>query len=177
MDAVTERGVRRLLVSFIDISGFARGAERTDDTQLAELLDRYYVGEAAAAGGGRLVKLIGDGALLVFPPEHADDAIDALLALRDDVATMFAAWRSTLVVKVHAGDVVCGPFGPRGDKRFDVVGGEVNIAARLPTRDFAISAEAFRALSKPARTRFKKHMQPVTYLPAEDRRPSAMTKL
>jgi adenylate cyclase len=182
MDATTERGVRRMLVSFIDIAGFARGAERTADLELAALLDRYYdrVGEAAVAGGGRLVKLIGDGALLVFPLDGggtADLAVDALLALRTDVAAMFAAWHATLVVKVHAGDVVCGLFGPRGDRRFDVVGGEVNVAARLATRDFALSAEAFRALSKPARARFKKHTPPVTYLPTEDRRPSAMTKL
>jgi adenylate cyclase len=178
----TGRSVRQLLISFIDLSGFARDAERTaNDEKLAELLDRYYerVGEAATRAGGRLVKLIGDGALLVFPPERADDAVDALLALRDDVATMFCGegWSSTLVVKLHAGDVVCGQFGPAGDKRFDVVGGQVNIAARLPTRSFAISAEAFRALSKDGRTRWKKHTLPVTYIPLDDRRPTPMTKL
>lgn len=146
------RAKRRLLISFIDLAGFARDAERTDDERLVEMLDRYYerVGQAAASGGGTLVKLIGDGALLVFPPERADDAVTALLALRDDVATMFSrdGWHSSLVVKLHAGDVVCGPFGPVDEKRFDVIGGEVNITARLPTRSFAISAEAFRALSR-----------------------------
>jgi class 3 adenylate cyclase len=179
MDRNTERAVRRLLIAFIDLAGFARGAERTPDDQLAERLDRYCdrIGEAATAGSGMLVKLIGDGALLVFPPEHADAAVDALLALRDDIATSFDDWHATLVVRLHAGDVVCGPFGAPGDKRFDVIGSEVNVAARLPTRNFAISAEAFRTLSPAARARFKKHTLPVTYIPVDDKRPTPMTKL
>ena len=171
MDRFMERAVRRVLIAFINVSGFARGAEQTTDPQLAERLDRYYdrIGEVAAVAGGTLVKLIGDGALHVFPPERADDAVTALQALRADVPALFAGWHAELVVKLHAGDAVCGPFGPRGDQRFDVIGGEVNIAARLPTRGFAISAEAFRCLSKEARTRFKKHTPPVTYMPVEDR--------
>ena len=40
MEPIIERAVRRMLISFIDIAGFARGAERTTDAQLAELLDR-----------------------------------------------------------------------------------------------------------------------------------------
>jgi class 3 adenylate cyclase len=180
MERITRRAERQL-IAFIDLSGFARDAERTPDERLAELLDHYYerVGEAATAAGGTVVKLIGDGALLVFPPERADDAITALLALRDGIAAIFGGdgWHSTLVVKVHVGEVMCGPFGPRDDKRFDVIGGEVNIAARLPTRSFAISAEAFRALSKDARTAFKKHTLPITYIPIADRRPTPMTKL
>ena len=174
------RETTRLLISFIDLSGFARDAEGKDDQLVADVLDRYYerVGACVARAGGTLVKLIGDGALLVFPPDRADDAVLALLELRDDVAAMLAreGWHSALVVKLHAGEVVCGPFGATGDKRFDVIGGEVNVAARLPTRSFALSAEAFRALSADARTRFKKHTPPVTYIPITDRRPSAMTR-
>lgn len=181
MDLPTSRTTRRLLIAFIDLSGFARDAERTADERLAELLDRYYerIGEAASRAGGALVKLIGDGALLVFPPERADDAVQALLDLRDAVPVLVAedGWHSTLVVKLHAGEVVCGAFGARGEKRFDVIGGEVNICARLPTRSFALSAEAFRALTPDGRRRFKKHTLPVTYIPVSDRRPTPMTKL
>ena len=181
MDLETSRATRRLLIAFIDLSGFARDAERTTDERLAELLDRYYerIGAAASSAGGALVKLIGDGALLVFPPERADDAVQALLDLRDAIPALFVedGWHSALVVKLHAGDVVCGPFGATGAKRFDVIGGEVNICARLPTRSFALSAEAFRALTPDGRKRFKKHTLPVTYIPVSDRRPTPMTKL
>ena len=73
--------------------------------------------------------------------------------------------------------VICGPFGARGNKRFDLIGGEVNIAARLPTRNFAISAEAIRTLSAEGRALFKKHTPAITYIPTGDHRPSPMTKL
>jgi class 3 adenylate cyclase len=173
-----DRAVQRLLICFVDLSTFARDAERTDDVRLAEILDRYYrvIGDATAKAGGTVVKLIGDGALLVFPPERADDAVRELLALRGAVSELCAkeGWTSYLVVKLHCGDVVAGEFA---DKRFDVIGGQVNIAARLPTRQFALSAEAFRALGKETRARFKKHTLPVTYIPVDDKRPTAMTKL
>lgn len=178
MERLDSRTTRRYLISFIDLAGFARAAEQIDDLQLADLLDRYYerIGDVVQRAGGTVVKLIGDGALLVFPPERADDAVRALLELRDDVATLGLGGMQ-LVVKLHAGEVVCGPFGPRGDKRFDVIGGEVNIAARLATRGFAISAEAFRTLSPECRTLFKKHTPPITYIPVGDHRPTPMTKL
>ncbi|MEO8706877.1 MAG: adenylate/guanylate cyclase domain-containing protein [Kofleriaceae bacterium] len=172
--------MRRYLISFIDLAGFARDAERiNDDERLAEQLDRYYerLGDIVERADGIVVKHIGDGALIVFPPERGDDAVRALLELRDAIATIFAGWSSTLVVKLHLGDVVCGPFGSRGEKRFDVIGGAVNIAARLPTRNFAISAEAFRTLSADGRALFKKHTPPITYIPIADHRPSPMTKL
>jgi adenylate cyclase len=175
------RASRRMLIAFVDITGYTQFAERTADDRLAELMDRYYerTGELAARAGGTLVKPMGDGALIVFPPERADAAVDALLELRDDVAAMCAAdgWTATLVVRLHAGEVVCGPFGTRTDKRFDIVGREVNLTARLPTRGFALSVEAFRALSPEARARFKKHTPPITYIPVEDRRPSPSAKL
>lgn len=180
-DTPDGRTTRRLLICFVDLSTFARDAERHEDARVADVLDRYYqaLGDAARAAGGRLVKTIGDGALLVFPPERADDAVSALLRLRDDVCALLAkeGWTSWLVVKLHAGDVVAGAFGPREERRYDIVGGAVNICARLPTRSFAISADAFRALGKDARTKFKKHTQPVTYIPLDDVRPTPMTKL
>jgi class 3 adenylate cyclase len=178
IEGMTEsRTVRRLLVCFVDLSTFARDAERHDDARVADVLDRYYqtLGTAVAAASGRLVKLIGDGAFLVFPPEKGDDVVRALLRLRDEVATLMSSegWGSSLVIKLHAGDVVCGAFGPPDHRRFDVIGKEVNIAARLPTRSFAISAEAFRALGKDARKLFKKHTPPITYIPIDDKRPNA----
>ena len=175
------KSVQRKIVCFVDLSTFARDAEGTnDDMRVASILDRYYehIGDAARAGGGVVVKTIGDGALLVFPPDRADDVVRALLELRDAVAALMreACWMSALGVKVHVGDVVCGSFGARDDKRFDVIGGEVNIAARLPTRSFALSAEMFRALGSDGRALFKKHTPPITYIPIEDRRPSRVTK-
>src|SRR5438477_2429767 len=119
MDTDSSRTTRRLLISFLDLAGFARAAERSDDAALASRLDAYYerVAEAVTGAGGTVVKWIGDGALIVFPPERADDAVRALLALRETIAR--DDWQVTLTVRLHAGEVVCGAFGGRGDKRFD----------------------------------------------------------
>ncbi len=144
--------------AFVDITGYTMFAARTDDAIIAQLMDGYYERAAVLAqrAGGRLVKPIGDGLLLVFEPARADEAIEALLALRDDVAAMCAkaGWTGELIVRVHAGDVIAGGFGAADDKRFDIIGREVNHTARLPTRTFGLSAEAFGCLSPAGQTTF-----------------------
>lgn len=164
-----------LLIAFADLTRFMVNASRTPDAELAELMDGWYerVGARLKPAGGRVVKFIGDATLAVFPETGADAAVEALLALRHDSQTYFASrgWDSKLVVKLHLGTVVAGPFGVAGDKRFDVIGSEVNTAARLSSTGFAMSPEAFRKLSPPARKAFKKHTPPVTYIPLGDARP------
>jgi adenylate cyclase len=166
------RAQRELVVCFLDLSYFARDAARRDDAAIAEVVDQYYerVGDAVAPAGGTVVKHIGDGALVVFPTDRADDAMSALLALRADVDPWLAElrWESRLMVKVHAGPVIAGGYGARGAKRFDIIGNVVNVAARLP-RPFHVTPQVFRLLSPAARKGFKKHTPPVTYIPVDDR--------
>ena len=68
------------------------------------------------------------------------------------------------------GTVVAGPFGRDGDKRYDVIGKTVNVAATLDATGVALSVAAFRKLGPALRRRFKKHTPPVTYIRLEDRR-------
>ena len=173
---VEPRGARELLICFVDLSTYTQDTRRTaDDARVADIMDSYYERVAAhvASAEGRVVKFIGDGALLVFACERADGAVLALAALKADVDAWLARerWESRLVVKIHAGTVIAGEYGGRGEKRFDVLGDAVNVAARLPTRTFAMSAQVFRLLSPDARKRFKKHTPPITYIPIEDRHP------
>jgi adenylate cyclase len=171
---VAARASRELVICFLDLSTYTMDARRTaDDGRLADIIDGYYerVAERTRGAGGTVVKFIGDGALLVFSASRADDAVAALLDLKADTDAWLAGlrWESRLVVKAHAGTVVAGPFGASDDKRFDVLGDEVNVAARLQTRTLAISAQAFRLLSPPLRQRFKKHTPPITYIRVEER--------
>jgi adenylate cyclase len=175
------RAARELLVVFVDLSTYTQDARRTaDDLRLADIVDAYYerVSAAVRAAGGNVVKFMGDGALLVFPTERADAAVTALLELTVSIGRWLEGerWESRLVVKAHAGTVIAGGFGGSGDKSFDVIGDAVNVAARLQTRAFALSADAFRLLSPEARKRFKKHTPPITYIPVEDRHPSNVAK-
>ncbi len=164
-----------LLVSFVDLTGFFQLCRRLPERRVASFLDDYYERVAARtiAASGLVVKFMGDGALLAFPEEAVDRAVNALLDLKVEVDAWLEGQGldSRLMVKAHFGPVVAGPFGARGAKRFDLVGQTVNTAATLETRTFAISPQAFRKLAPATRRRFKKHTPPITYIPLEARRP------
>lgn len=163
------------IIAFIDIAGYTPNARKRSNAELAAFHDGFYsiVAQAATASGGRVVKYLGDGALLTWPDTGADSAVKAMLGLRNAARRWMGerGWHTDLVVKVHAGDVVEGPFGPPEDRRHDVIGDAVAVTARLDTRSFAISAEAFRRLAPLTRQLFKKHTPPVVYLPTDDPRP------
>ena len=76
---------------------------------------------------------IGDAALLVFPADGVDAGVLALRALKEQGDQFFASRDKPCrhVIKVHFGPVCCGPIGTRDDKRFDLFGHAVNIAALL----------------------------------------------
>jgi adenylate cyclase len=177
MDVVPEtREARELVICFVDLSVYTLDTRRAaDDAAVADIMDRYYerLDHAVVGAGGRVVKFIGDGALFVFPPERADAAVVSLMALKSEIDAWLGAtrWESHLVVKLHCGTVIAGPFGGREAKRFDLLGDAVNVTARLPTRSFAMSPQVFRLLSPEIRKRLKKHTPPITYIPVEDRHP------
>jgi adenylate cyclase len=161
-----------LLIAFADLTRYSFMSTRVGDEALAQTMDAYYERVAARieAGGGRVVKFIGDAALAVFPPEAADRAVAALLELKEEVDRSFEAlgWECRLIVKVHFGPVIAGPYGASGAKRFDVLGKAVNAAAMLDSTGIALSAEAFRKLGPETRKRFKKHTPTITYIRTED---------
>jgi len=163
-----------LLVAFVDLARFGAQSQRVDDVELADTLDAFYeeVGAAVQEAGGRVVKYLGDAALIVFEEDHVDRGVETLLALKESVDRSMArrGWECRLLVKAHFGTVVAGPFGRAGDKRHDVIGRAVNIAAALDATGVALSVAAFRKLSPALRQRFKKHTPPVTYIRVEDRR-------
>jgi adenylate cyclase len=172
-DPVT-RAETPLLIAFADLTRYAAQSMVVSDEELAKVMDSHYerVAAGAEAAGGRVVKFIGDAALLVFPATRVDDGVDALLQLKAEVDQAFAAlgWECRMTVKVHFGTAIAGPYGAARSKRFDVLGKAVNAAAMLDSTGVALSAEAFRKLSPAMRKRFKKHTWPVTYIRTEDTR-------
>jgi len=162
-----------LLVAFTDFNRFTAQIDRLDDADVARVLSAYYdlAGTAIRQAGGQVVKFIGDATLAVFPADNAERGTLALLDLKD-AADQFMAeqgWDCHLVVKIHFGPVAAGEFGAGPDRRYDVLGKTVNVAARLEASSgVALSAEAFRRLGPDARTRFKKHTPPITYIRQED---------
>ena len=172
---VSPRTSEELLIAFLDISPFTRATARHTNEQLATLCDAVYrlIGDSVEASGGRVVKFMGDGAFVTWPKASADAGVEGLLELRDSVDQLLAneGLNARLVVKVHAGTAVTGQFGASGDLRYDVIGHDVMVAAKLEARTVAISAAAFRALQPATRQKLKRHTPGVVYIPVDDPRP------
>ena len=168
------RSETSLLVAFVDLTRFASQSQRVGDVELADGIDAYYeqVGASVQGAGGRVVKFVGDGVLVVFAEDQVDRGVEMLLALKEAVDRSMAerGWECRLIAKAHFGTAVAGPFGLPGAKHHDVIGKAVNTAAVLDSAGVTLSVAAFRKLSPPLRRRFKKHTPPVTYIRAEDPR-------
>lgn len=169
LSASTEKGV---LVAFFDLAGFARYARGRAGHEVFDTMSAWFerAGDLVGAGGGKILKCMGDAALAVFPEESVAAGVEALLAVKEDGEKWFAARGVSVrvTVKCHFGPVTCGPVGPKGDKRPDVYGETVNTAAVLKSNGSAMTPAVFRKLPESARKRFKKHTPPVTYIPVEE---------
>jgi adenylate cyclase len=169
---VENRSEVSLLIAFLDLSRFMAQSQRSDDLDVAETLDAFYERASAAvrAGGGRVVKFMGDAALVVFPEAAVDRGVETLLALKNSVDELMVQrrWDCRLIVMAHFGTAIAGGYGEADDKRYDIIGKAVNITATLESTGVTLSAEAFRKLGPELRTRFKKHTPPISYIRVED---------
>ncbi len=107
-------------IVFVDLSGYTRLTEERGDEAavgFATMLQRE-TGAAAARHNGRLVKLLGDGAMLWFP--SAEPGVAAALSL---VRALSAAGAPPAHAGVNAGPVI--------ERDLDVFGRTVNLASRI----------------------------------------------
>ncbi len=154
-------------VAFFDLSRMAEWTSPEEDARVAAFFQTFYALAAKHlnAAGGRIVKLMGDAGLVVFPKESVEGAVLALAGFAREAreSALAAGLDAYLNVNVHVGPVLAGSFGPPGEERFDVIGKTVNIAARLGRRGITLSQQAFRCLSPEGRERFQKIARPTTY--------------
>ena len=112
---------RELFVGFVDLVGYTALARTLHPAELAALLTRFedLVADVVSGGAGRLVKLIGDGAMFVA------DTPEAGCGVALDLCDRLAVAEALPPARVGAD---CGAvFGRQGDYFGDVV----NRAARL----------------------------------------------
>ena len=154
-------------VTFFDLSRIHEWTSADEDGRVAEFFQAFYqlAADVLEGAGGRVVKLMGDAGLVVFPEPAVESGVFALVDLRQQVRELGcqSGFDVYLNVSVHFGPVLAGGFGPHGLERFDVLGKTVNVAARLGRRGLTLSAQAFRCLSPEGRRRFDKVKPPVTY--------------
>jgi class 3 adenylate cyclase len=107
-------------IVFVDLSGFTHlTREHGDESAVVAATSLQRSADATAARhGGRLVKLLGDGAMLQLP--HPTVGVEAALEL---VETMHGEGALTSHAGVHAGPVI--------ERDLDVFGQTVNLASRI----------------------------------------------
>lgn len=106
---------RHLTVGFVDLVGYTELATHLTSSELAGVVGRFdeLVGDVVARGGGRVVKLLGDGAFFVFEDDEAASVAGQQLVERFDqepgVPPVRVGLASGAVVSLHGdyyGDVV-----------------------------------------------------------------------
>ena len=144
MAGAIQRGdVRHLKAAMLiaDLRGFSRLTDELPEEKIVELLNAFFdlVVPGVVAGGGDVLKYIGDAVIAIFPVT-GDDPISActsaLTAAHTALAALAAAPREiqqhiSIDIALHYGDAAYGNIGSGNRLDFTAVGRDVNIVARL----------------------------------------------
>lgn len=124
-------------VFFADIRGFTSFAERVSVHDAVGTLNRFFsiVVRVISEHGGHTNSYLGDGVLGVFGApvpltDHADRAVAAALMVLKQIRDEFGD-DMRIGIGVNSGNVIAGTVGGEGKLEFTVIGGPVNIAARV----------------------------------------------
>ena len=135
------------VIWYSDMRDSTRLADRLDPRAFIELLNRYFECTAGAvlAGGGEVLRFVGDAVLAIFPiREGGDDARTAAeraLAAARDAEQRLSRTNERLAetagepigfgLGLHVGDVMYGNIGVPERLEFSVIGPAANEVARI----------------------------------------------
>jgi adenylate cyclase len=138
---------QKLTMFFSDIVGFTDVTDTLEAETLSALLNEYLTEMSALAGlyGGTVDKFIGDAIVIFFgDPQFIDDETHAKQCVRmavemlEKVKLLSSKWRAAgasngLAVRmgINTGYCTVGNFGSEARMDYTIIGGQVNIAARL----------------------------------------------
>ena len=136
------------IVLFCDMVGFSYLSDLFPVEQVADVVNAFLevCSTTIAEHGGVVAKYVGDCAIAYFEQGHADEAIAACLEVLRRVREMRGKTVDCHLTKflycgfgVAEGTVIEGNFGSSVKMDYTVLGGTVNLAARLQalTRDIA----------------------------------------
>lgn len=144
-DLVTQR--KKLTIFFSDIKDFTKTTEHMQPEDLSYLLNSYFteMSKIALQYGATIDKFIGDAMLMFFgDPETKGVQLDAEACVRMAVAMqrrmrkLQATWRFRgykdpfhMRIGINTGFCNVGNFGSEDRMDYTIIGGEVNLAARL----------------------------------------------
>lgn len=137
----------KLSVYFSDMVGFSDLTDSIEPELLSDVLNTYLtrMAEIALAHGGTIDKFVGDAIMVFFgAPEFVDDVEHArrcvrmALEMREELFRLREQWRlkgisRTLRVRagINTGYCTVGNFGSEHRMDYTIIGGQVNLAARL----------------------------------------------
>ena len=137
--------VEYLVLALTAVAGSTDACAAHGDARTVAVLADYYalVADAADGAGGRVIKVIGDGAIVTFPIDGVREAVEALRSLQVKATSLWRGFdeRCRVEVKVGAGEVVCGLLGPPGEERPDVYGDALNWLFKAPSGEFVLTPE------------------------------------
>ena len=135
----------QLVLAVASVDGATAACAEHGDRATLAVLSEYYAVIAASARtcGGRVVKVMGDGVVLAFPAGSAQDAVTALRSAQQETTRLWQAFdtRCHVGVRVSAGSVLAGSFGPPGEERPDIFGDALNRLFRTPPGAFVLTPQ------------------------------------
>ena len=138
---------KKLTICFSDILGFTETTDRMESEDLTQLLNHYLteMSEIASEYGATVDKYVGDGIVMFFgDPETRGIKEDALacvkmaIAMQRRMAELTGLWRDSGVetplqcrIGIHTDYCTVGNFGSPDRMDYTMIGGAVNLTARL----------------------------------------------
>lgn len=138
---------KKLTICFTDIAGFTETTDKMESEELTQILNQYLseMSKIALEFGATIDKYVGDAIMMFFgDPETRgikEDAIACVsmaLAMQKRVGELGEIWRSVGIetplrcrIGIHTDYCTVGNFGSEDRMDYTIIGGAVNLAARL----------------------------------------------
>nr|WP_275405800.1 adenylate/guanylate cyclase domain-containing protein [Desulfovibrio sp. JC022] len=138
---------KKLTIFFSDIVGFTSTTERMEPEDMTALLNNYLdrMSSIALKHGGTIDKYIGDAVLIFFgdpvsqgQKEDAVACLNMAIDMRDALKEMQQEWFELGIstpfkvrMGINTGFCTVGNFGSKQLMDYTIIGGQVNVAARL----------------------------------------------
>jgi adenylate cyclase len=135
---------REMTVLFSDIRGFTTVSERGEPEAIVAILNEYFTQmvDIVFSHKGTLDKFVGDMVMALFgapldDPDHADHAVEAALAMIEELAVLNARWKAAggpeldIGIGINTGPMIAGNIGSEAIMSYTVIGDAVNLGSRL----------------------------------------------
>jgi class 3 adenylate cyclase len=149
-DVSLETKRKKLTVFFSDIKDFTQITDDLEAEDLASLLNEYFseMSRIALEHGATIDKFIGDAMLMFFGDpdtkgveEDAKACVRMAVAMQRRMTELEAVWRARgyqhtfkMRIGINTGFCNVGNFGSEARMDYTIIGGEVNLAARLESQ-------------------------------------------